>query len=246
MNGFSIGTANETSLHAAVKNWLDPDPAHQEVRLGAHIADVYNGEEIFEVQTRGLYRLREKARQLLAWAPVTVVYPAAACKRIYWIDPQTGSCSGGRRGSRPASPYTLWRELPGLAELFGTPGFSVRMLLIEVDEYRLLDGFGAQKKRRATHVDRVLRGIRADFTAAVPQDLLRLIPEPLPEPFTSRGFAAAAHIPLPDAQSALTMLTRHELVSRTRAGHGYLYARRFSPAPGENLPAQTQPPEFII
>ncbi len=223
MSGFSIGTANETSLHAAVKNLLDPDPAHQEVRIGAHIADVYDGAHIFEVQTRGLYRLRTKVTELLAFAPVTVVYPAAAVKRIWWTDPETGAVSGGRRGSRPATPYTLWRELPALESLFGTPGFAVRMLLVEVDEYRLLDGFGAQKKRRATHTDRVLRSVLDDFTVSRPAELLSLVPDKLPRPFTSRDFAAAAHIPRSDAQKALSMLTRLSLLSRSRGAHGYAY-----------------------
>ena len=81
---FSIGTANATSLHAAMKNQIDPDPAHQEVRVGGHIADVFNENGVFEIQTRGFYKLRGKAEQLLAFSPVTVVYPAAAEKRVIW------------------------------------------------------------------------------------------------------------------------------------------------------------------
>lgn len=221
---FSIGTANETSLHAALKNRIDPDPAHQEVRVGAHIADVFNEDGIFEIQTRGFYKLRRKVEQLLAFAPVTVVYPAAAEKRIWWIDPITGDCTGGRKGSRPATRYTLWHELPAFGTLFGSPEFSVRMLLLEVDEYRLLDGYGPQKKHRATHVDRVLRGIRDDFTVSVPAELMSLIPAGLPEPFLSRDFAKAARLPLSDAQSALAMLTRLSLVERSPHGsRGYEY-----------------------
>lgn len=224
---FSIGTANETSLHAAMKNHIDPDPSHQEVRVGGHIADVFNDSGVFEIQTRGFYKLRGKAEQLLAFAPVTIVYPAAAEKRIWWIDPETGACTGGRKGSRPATRYTLWRELPALGELFGTPDFAVRMLLLEIDEYRLRDGFGPDKKRRATHIDRVLRDIRDDFTVCVPSDLIALIPEGLPAPFGSKEFAKAAHIPLKDAQKALAMLTRLGLASR-EPGKGRAYAYRLA------------------
>ena len=98
------------------------------------------------------------------------------------------------------------------------------MLLLDVDEYRLLDGYGPQRKRRATHVDRVLKEIRDDFTVSVPADLKALIPEGLPEPFLSRDFARAAHIPLSDAQGALAMLTRLVLVARSpHGGRGYEY-----------------------
>ena len=231
---FSIGTANETSLHAAVKNHIDPDPAHQEVRLGVHIADVFNENGVFEIQTRGFYKLRRKVEQLLAFAPVTVVYPAAAEKRIWWIDPETGDCTGGRKGSRPATRFTLWHELPAFGDLFGSPDFSVRMLLLQIDEYRMLDGFGPRKKHRATHVDRVLREIRDDFTVCVPGDLGALIPAGLEEPFLSRDFARAARIPLSDAQGALTMLYRHGLVRRSpHGGRGYEY-RLNRPANDEN------------
>ncbi len=226
---FSIGTANETSLHAALKNRIDPDPAHQEVRVGAHIADVFNEDGVFEIQTRGFYKLRRKAEQLLAFAPVTVVYPAAAEKRIWWIDPETGTCTGGRKGSRPATRCTLWRELPALGELFGTPDFAVRMLLLEIDEYRLLDGFGPDRKHRATHIDRVLREVRDDFTVCVPSDLTALLPEGLEEPFGSKDFARAAHIPLNDAQKALAMLARLGLAAR-EPGRGRAYAYRLTGA----------------
>ena len=41
-----IGTLGEKTLHALLKNYLEPDETKQEIRLGTYYADIYNGKEI--------------------------------------------------------------------------------------------------------------------------------------------------------------------------------------------------------
>ncbi len=229
----SIGTENETSLHAALKHYIDPDPAHHEVPAAGHIADVLNDGGAYEIQTRGFYRLRAKVEHLLTLGPVTVVYPAAAEKRLFWIDPETGDCTEGRKSSKRCTRSSFWTELPALAEFLGNPRFAARILLLELDEYRMLDGRGASKKARATHVDRVLRGIRDDYTVRTPDDLLGLLPEGLPERFTSLDFSKAAHIPRASAQAALRVLYAHGLAGR-ESGERRGYTYKIQPKRSEN------------
>ncbi len=220
----SIGTENETSLHAAVKSYIDPDSSHHEVRVAGHIADVYNDAGVFEIQTRDFYKLRRKVERLLAVCPVTVVYPAAAEKRLFWVDPETGTCTEGRKSPKRCTRCALWTELASLEEFLGRPDFAVRVLLLELDEYRALDGWDERKKQHATHIDRVLRGVRDDYTVRYKDDLYGLLPEGLSDEFTSRDFAKCAHIPRASAQSALRILHERQLAARlSHDKRGYLY-----------------------
>ena len=219
-----IGTLNETSLHDALKRRYEPDPAKHEVRIYGVVADVCRDDGVIEIQTRDCYRLKSKLTKLLPHIPVTVVIPAAAAKRIWWIDPETGEASGGRLSGKHATACELWRELPSLLEFLDTPGFAVTLLLLEWDEYILRDGYGPRKARRATHVDRVLRGVRDEITIRSKEDLSRLIPEGLPETFRAADFAGRAKLTGRAAGSAVKILsdTGH-LVRLSRDRQGYLY-----------------------
>ena len=48
----SIGVMKEKPLHAILKWWLDDNPDHHEITLPCgKVADVYDGERIYEIQT---------------------------------------------------------------------------------------------------------------------------------------------------------------------------------------------------
>jgi len=225
-NTAGIGLLNETSVHAFLKNHIDPDKSHQEVKIGRYFADVANENGIFEIQTRGFYKIRAKLEALLKEHSVTLVFPVTVRKTLYWIDPDTGDCSAGRKSPKQATVCEIWRELPPIADLLECPDFSVRLVLLETEEYRALDGFGVQKKYRASHIDRCPQKLLSELDVRTTQDLSLLFPEKLreQEEFTSLDFAKAGHIPRKAAQEALRMLNRYRLV--TRVSHdacGYRY-----------------------
>lgn len=225
-NAVGIGIINETSVHAFLKDHIDHDKSHQEVKIGRCIADVANEKGIFEIQTRGFYRIRAKLGYLLKEYPVTLVFPVTARKTLYWIDPNTGDCSRGRKSPKQATVCEIWRELPGIVDLLEQPGFSVRLIFLESEEYRALDGFGVQKKYRASHIDRCPLKILSELQLHTTADLSLLFPEILKEQdeFTSLDFSKAGHIPRKAAQEALRILNSYDIV--TRVSHdrfGYRY-----------------------
>jgi hypothetical protein len=78
--------------------------------------------------------------------PVTVVHPLIAQKYITWIG------EGGEVTPRKKSPQhqtALWgiAELKPYLSYLGDPRFSLLLPLIEVEEFRLLDGWGKGGKR---------------------------------------------------------------------------------------------------
>lgn len=109
-----IGTLREKRLHMAVKRYLSPDAAGQEVpvrELGEagtardRIADVRLPDgHIFEVQTGGFYPLRRKIGLYMAHtdSPVTVVHPLPYRKYLSWLHPRADrfSAAAGRHATR--------------------------------------------------------------------------------------------------------------------------------------------------
>ena len=91
-----IGTLSEKTVHAVLKNYYAPDETQHEIPVEGCVADIFNGKEIIEIQTRSFDRMRPKLERFLPLYPVTIVYPIPYCKHVFWIDEETGEISGGR------------------------------------------------------------------------------------------------------------------------------------------------------
>ena len=50
----TIGTISEKTVHAVIKNYIEPNEDKQEIPIGSNVADIYTGDEIFEIQTQNL------------------------------------------------------------------------------------------------------------------------------------------------------------------------------------------------
>ena len=109
--GAGIGTLRERSLHAVLKYWADPDETHHEIPLEGLVADVFDGERVTEIQTRGFSKLRPKLARLLPRYPVTVIYPVAQVKRTAWIDPETGESTPLRRSPKTGRVWDAFAEM---------------------------------------------------------------------------------------------------------------------------------------
>ena len=85
-----IGTLGEKTLHAVVKNYVEPDEDYHEVPLEGYVADVYRDGHVFEIQTANFNTMRGKLETFLPLYQVTIVYPVPATKWLRWIDVETG------------------------------------------------------------------------------------------------------------------------------------------------------------
>ncbi len=153
-----ITTYQERSLHAALKKHFCPDESKHEVKIGRFVADACDGETIFEIQTGNLAPLRQKLQFYLENTEydIVVVRPLAKNRRIFWLDESSGELTKAPRlSSRHENLANGISDLYYLRELLGEERLSFCFVLMEIDEVRLLDGYGNRKKIRATSVDRV-------------------------------------------------------------------------------------------
>ena len=151
----SIGTYSEKSVHLALKMFFEPDEQYREVPVGKFIADISNQTGIHEIQTSGFSPLKKKLEAYLSDYDVELIYPVAEKKKVYWLSPETGEVEKEYNSPRHVKPAEIFTELLYLGECLYSPRLSFTIVSLAVDEVCLLDGYGVNKKRRATKVDRI-------------------------------------------------------------------------------------------
>ena len=153
-----IGTLSEKTVHAVLKNYYAPDESTHEISVGGCVADICTGEEILEIQTRSFDRLREKLDRFLPLCPVTIIYPIPHEKRLIWIDEETGELSAPRKSPLTGNPYMAFKELYRIRRYLLRDGLRLKLVLLDMEEYRLLNGWSRDKKKGSTRFDRIPPG----------------------------------------------------------------------------------------
>jgi hypothetical protein len=105
------------------------------------------------------------------------------------------------------------------------PNLHLKLVLMDLDEYRLLNGWNESRKRGSTRFDRVPIGIRREVSIDQVEDYLQLVPYELGEVFDTRAFAGAAHIGVDTARQVVNILNYVGTLSRVgKKGNSILYS----------------------
>ena len=223
---YSIGILGEKTLHAMLKRYIEPDTAKHEVAVGSYVSDIVNDYGITEIQTRAFEKLRGKLSELLEISTVTVVYPTPRTKWLLWIDKTTGEVTKRRKSPKQGSVYDAVPELYKIRLLLSHPNFRLCVMLIDIEEYRNLDGWSDDKKRGSTRHNRVPIEIVEEICFNSVSDYLRLVPDTLQDGFTSKDYKGAAKTSLRVAQTALNILNYLGVVERVgKQGNLFIYKR---------------------
>ncbi len=224
LNG--IGTYGEKTIHSVLKSYYSPDILNQEIRVGGFVADIYAENEIIEIQTRNFNKLRRKLEAFLAFAPVTIVYPVPHIKWLRWVNPQTGEISPPRKSPKLGTPYAIFPELYRIKEYLLHPNLRLKIVLMNLEEYRFLDGWSHDKKKGSTRCDRLPTELVDEVSINNCSEYRLLIPDSLSQEFTSRDFKKASRLSLGHSQTALNVLHYVGAVERIgKSGNSYLYIK---------------------
>jgi len=173
---FNIGTYKEKKLHLTLKNYFEEDRACQEIPFGGFVADIMNSCGITEIQTSGFARLRDKLEAFLEHTPVTLVYPVAQTKWITWIDPESGEFSKRNKSPKKGKYADVLPEMVFIHQYLTHPGLTVRVVLLEIEEYRLLDGKRSlSRKRGSSRFERMPVDILGVYDFTGREDYLSLL-----------------------------------------------------------------------
>ena len=186
-----IGTLSEKSLHKMLKLYLEPNIENHEVAYMGSIVDIKTAEGIFEVQTRGYEKLVPKLRRILPTSPVTVVCPLAHEKYMRWLDRETGEMTERRKSPKHENAFDAFRMLFGIRELITHPNLHVRLVYMQVEDFRALDGWDKTRKRGSNRVERIPTRIIREEVISTPLDYLAYLPETIGAEFTAPEFSRA-------------------------------------------------------
>lgn len=221
-----IGTLQEKTIHSVLKNYYAPHLAMHEQKVAGYVADIFTGQHIIEIQTRQFQRLNKKLEAFLPLYDVTVVYPVAHTKWLSWIDPETGEVTKKRKSPKTGHIYQICRELYRIKPYLTHPHLHFIICLLEVEEYKMLNGWSHDKKRGATRHDGFPTRLVEEVTLNHLADFVKLLPSDLPTPFTSKDYHKLTKLPINHASTALNVLYSMGLIERVgKVGNAYCYER---------------------
>lgn len=213
-----IGTLNEKSLHADLKKWYAQPGDQVEVKLDGYFIDLVRGDQLIEIQTRGFSAMKRKLQALTREHPVRLVHPIAQEKWLIKQD-DDGQPQGKRRKSpKKGSVFNLFDELVSFPALMANPNFELEVLLIQEEEVKRFRGGKRRwwRKRWRTHERHLLEVVGA-HRFNTPNALAKLLPDTLPNPFTTADLASALGKPRSLAQKMVYCLREMEAI--TPVGH---------------------------
>jgi hypothetical protein len=185
-----VGTLRERPLHAALKAWYAGEGDRIEVPVDGFVVDIVRDDSLIEIQTRGFSSLKRKLVTLLEHHRVRLVHPIAVEKWI--VKPATENTPATRRKSpRRGALHDLFAELVSFPELVAHPGLSIDVVLIRAEEEWRYDGSRGWRRKGWVVEERRLLEVLEVVSIDSPADLIDVLPDDLPERFTTADLAAA-------------------------------------------------------
>jgi hypothetical protein len=177
----------ERTLHRQLKERYGPEAGGQtEVALEGFRVDAIAADgRLIEIQSAPLGLLKRKLATLLPTRAIEVVKPVIVGRRVIRRLEPGGIDLGCRRSPKRGSLIEVFEELVGIAHLFPHSNLTIDLLAVEIDEVRVA------RRRRPGYsvVDRVLGRVVESVQLRVANDLWTLLPDDLPDQFSTRDLA---------------------------------------------------------
>lgn len=223
----SVGTQNEKLIHAVLKNYYAPCSDEQEIRIGSFYADAVSEDGIFEIQTKALYRLRDKLRAFLEYSRVTVVHPVIGEYRTLFISEDTGEIVDETPPRKQYSKLKVFEELYSIREFLLHENLSVIIVKLKTEKRVYFRGEKVPDMRsRAARKKCLIKQIPLEMTEElildIPHDYAVFLPKGLDGRFTKKQLSAAAR----ESRSSLrteVLRTVGVIVKVGEVGREFLY-----------------------
>lgn len=220
-----FGTLKEKTIHQIMKLYYAPIEDMHEVPVNGYIADIFTGTEIIEIQNGNFNKIRDKLASFLPEYDVTVVYPIPHTKWLLWVDEMSGEVSSKHKSPKTGNGYLAFPELYKIKSYLSDPHLHFRFPLLDMEEYRLLNGWSRDKKRGSSRYDRVPVAFHEEIVIDSVRDYLQFVPYDLEDGFSNVEFAKKAKLRKEQSTVVLHVLFSLGLLKRVgKKGNAFLYA----------------------
>ncbi len=185
-----IGLLNEQPLHAALKAHYASPGSRVEVEVDGFVIDVARDDLLVEIQTGNFSGIKDKVTTLAAHHRLCLVYPIAREKWLLKLPKHSGERAERRKSPKRGRAEELFNELVSFPHLICSESFSLEVVFIHEEEVRRHDPQRWRNRGWVT-VERRLVDVVERRPFRQPKDLAALLPENLPEPFTTADLAGA-------------------------------------------------------
>ena len=216
--GSGIGTLNEGSLHAALKELLAEPGDELEVPLDRFVIDIRRGDLLIEVQTQSFAAMARKLDSLLDSYTIRIVYPVAVTTFLHRPDAKP------RRSPKKGDRYSVLDELVSIPTLIDHPRLGIDVALLQVERHQVHDPTARRGRGGWRTTDKRLRSLEGWYYLRHGSDLLDMLPSGLPEVFTTADIASSSPMSRSSAQKLayiLRALSLIQLIDRDKRGHLY-------------------------
>lgn len=184
-----IGTLREKPLHASLKHWYAQEGDGIEVPVDGFVIDLVRGDLLIEVQTRGFSSMKQKVVTLLDLGhPLRIVHPIPVDKWIVKIDAD-GTILSRRRSPKHGNPTDLFSELVSFPDLMAHPHLDIEVVSTVEEEYRSHTPDRSWRRKGWSVLERRLIEVVDTLLLRDTEDLAGLLPDDLPETFTTADLA---------------------------------------------------------
>lgn len=224
---FNVGTLNEKSIHSTIKNYFESDKEFQEVKVGNYVADIKRNNQIIEIQTKDFKKLIPKIEYYLKNEyNIKIIYPVIITRYINWIDKESGDIIERKKSPVKGCIQDALLEIYWIHKYLNNNLFELSIITLNAEEYKLLDGFGQNNKKKATKIDKVPTEIIEEIQIDSIRDLNKLIPNTLKREFTSKEFIKESKSRKKWAGSYVKLLREIRVISIVRKeGNTYIYEK---------------------
>lgn len=190
-----IGTLQENSLHAALKDWYARPGDQIETVVDGYVIDLVSDKLLVEVQTGNFSKIKKKLYKLLENHPVRLVYPIPLEKWILRLSEDGTTILGRRKSPKRGRIEHIFQELIRFPGVVLNPNFSLEAVFIHMEVVWRADGRGSWRRKGRSVVDQRLIEVisRRIFTRL--DEYRTFIPSTLPRIFTVSDLAKASAQP---------------------------------------------------
>lgn len=222
----SIGTKQEKTLHQTIKYYLTLDESKHEIKLENKIVDIYKDDEIFEIQTQGFDKMRDKLSTLLPKYSLTIVFPIAHIKTLHLVN-DLGVVEQTRKSPKKQTVFEIFKELYKIKQYLHEPNLHFKIIMFLSEEIRDIVPKRHFKSKGYRRNDQIVTDIIKEYNIYTKEDFNILLDEiNLPSEFTTSDIKKLTKVSTKTSTLVLNILLYLDLVEKIGTKNRYILYKR--------------------